>query len=178
MTQEEIENQKGIEQASKADVVKSEIKKDKKYLIDILGHSVVDKVYKDKVKYEKYCLKMMNIKAQGKIINYDLLSREKGLISLKVYQDDGLYEIINNFKINALHQNEAKLELDLSKPLEEQDPIIKLNLLTKKKRKNDDDLPDYFKSTKRTFSSFLVAKVEKRNLNPNKQMRLIEHPMQ
>ncbi|GJR24559.1 hypothetical protein Tco_0973086 [Tanacetum coccineum] len=125
---EEIENQKGIEQAVKADAIKSEIKKDKKYLIDILGHSVVNKVYKD--------------------------------------------------KLDALHQIEAKLELDLSKPLEEQDPIVKLNLLTKKKRKNDDDLHDYFKSTKRTFSSFLVAEVEKRNLNPNKQMTLIEHPMQ
>ncbi|GJU15466.1 hypothetical protein Tco_1143432 [Tanacetum coccineum] len=29
-----------------------------------------------------------------------------------------------------------------------------------------------------TFSTFLVAKVEKRNLNPNKQMRLIEQLMQ
>ncbi|GKC89126.1 hypothetical protein Tco_1149775 [Tanacetum coccineum] len=30
----------------------------------------------------------------------------------------------------------------------------------------------------RTFGTFLVAKVEKRNLNPNKQMRLIEQPKQ
>ncbi|GKC97386.1 hypothetical protein Tco_1167661 [Tanacetum coccineum] len=124
-------------------------------------------------------------------------------------------------RLDALHRTEAKLELDLSKTLDEQDPIIKLNLLVEKKRKNVDDLHDYFKPTKRykrsvqlgdhqavtilnelslgmilfnssqrkyfigiedfeelnnemTFSTFLVAEVEKRNLNPNKQMRLIE----
>nr|GEV95894.1 hypothetical protein [Tanacetum cinerariifolium] len=81
---------------------------------------------------------------------------------------------------------EGEQELDLSKPLEEQDPISKLNLLAKKKRKNVVDLHDYFKSTQRlhqgpeindlarTFNTFLVVEVEKRNLNPNKQMRLIK----
>ncbi|GKE35774.1 hypothetical protein Tco_1455096 [Tanacetum coccineum] len=52
-------------------------------------------------------------------------------------------------KLDALHKIEQELELDLSKPLEEQDPIIKLDLLAKKKRKHVDDLHDYFKSTKR-----------------------------
>nr|GEU40630.1 zinc finger, CCHC-type [Tanacetum cinerariifolium] len=42
-----------------------------------------------------------------------------------------------------------KLELDISKPLDGQDHIIKLNFLAKKKRKNADDLHDYFKSTRR-----------------------------
>ncbi|GJU92086.1 hypothetical protein Tco_1304509 [Tanacetum coccineum] len=106
------------------------------------------------------------------------------------------------------------MELDLSKPLDEHDHIIKLNLLAKKKRKHADDLHDYFNSTKRykksvyiedfkelnndmlyhvqeiffrlhqgpgmddlarTFSSFLVAEVDKRNRNPLKRMRMIEH---
>nr|GEX90472.1 hypothetical protein [Tanacetum cinerariifolium] len=201
---------------------------------------VVKKMYMDKIKYDKYCLMMLNRKAQGKIINYDMLSRGKGPITLKVYRDDGLEEIIQNFKASDL---ELELELDLSKPLEEQDLILKLNLLAKKKRKNADDLYDYFKSTKRykksvqfsdfqagivlnepslrmilfnskqrqdfisikdfdelnnkmlyniqeiffrhhkglgidylarNFSSLSVAKVDKRNLNPNKQMRMIE----
>nr|GEV22354.1 hypothetical protein [Tanacetum cinerariifolium] len=48
MTHEEIKNQKGIKHAVKADAAKSKIKKGKKYLINMLGHSVVDKVYKDK----------------------------------------------------------------------------------------------------------------------------------
>ncbi|GJV76606.1 hypothetical protein Tco_1508190 [Tanacetum coccineum] len=42
-----------------------------------------------------------------------------------------------------------ELEVDLSRPLEEPDPIIKLNLLAKRKMKNIDDLHYYFKSTKR-----------------------------
>ncbi|GKA55111.1 hypothetical protein Tco_0754060 [Tanacetum coccineum] len=108
-------------------------------------------------------------------------------------------------RLDALNKAKAELELYLSKPLEEQDPILKQNLLAKKKRKNVDDLHDYFKLTKRqdfisikdfeelnnemlynvqenffrhhkrsrmddlarTFSSLLVAIVEKRNLNPN-----------
>nr|GEU89060.1 hypothetical protein [Tanacetum cinerariifolium]GEW55530.1 hypothetical protein [Tanacetum cinerariifolium] len=203
MTQEEIENQKGIEQA-----VKSEIKKGKKYLIDILGHSVVDKVYKDKIKYDKYCLKMLNRRSQGKITNCDVLSKEKGPISLKLVPKGlklgGQQFTLMRKKLDALHQTEAKLELDLSKPLEEQDPIVKLNLLQRRKGKmmmtfmttssqqrgtrrlfslvmlgqfsrqrlhqglGMDDLA-------RTFNSFFYAKVEKRNLNPNKQMRLTEH---
>ncbi|GJX48501.1 hypothetical protein Tco_0273691 [Tanacetum coccineum] len=141
MTEEETKTQKSIEQAVKANVVRSKIKKGKKYLTDIVGQDVVEKMRQ---------------------------------------------------KLDALHKTEQELELDLNRPLEEQDPIIKLNLLAKKKRKNVDDLHDYFKSTKRykksvllhqgpgmddlakTFSSFSVAEVDKRNLNPNKQMRLIE----
>ncbi|GKB55768.1 hypothetical protein Tco_0911954 [Tanacetum coccineum] len=143
--------------------VASEIKNGKKDLIDIMGLDVVEKVYKDKVKYDKYCLKMLNRRAHGKITNYDVLSRGNGPISLKVYKDDGSNEIINNFqisdlqlgelremrqKLDALHKTEEELELDLNRPLEEQDLIIKLNILTKKKRKNPDDLHEYFKSTK------------------------------
>ncbi|GJS20174.1 hypothetical protein Tco_0448806 [Tanacetum coccineum] len=102
MTQEEIENQKCIKQAVKANVDRSEIKKGKKDLIDIVGFDVVEKVYKDKMRQ----------------------------------------------KLDALYKIEEELELDLSKPLEEQNPMIKMNLLARKKRKNDDDLHDYFKSIK------------------------------
>ncbi|GJY57030.1 hypothetical protein Tco_0456145 [Tanacetum coccineum] len=116
-----------------------------------------------------------------------------------------------------LHKTEAELEIDFNKPLGEQDPIIKLNDLARKKRKHADDIHDYSRSTKRykslvqyedhlarsvlnepclgmimfnshqrlhlgpgqddharTFSSFLLAEVDKRNLNPLKQMRAIE----
>ncbi|GJW37089.1 hypothetical protein Tco_0060009 [Tanacetum coccineum] len=226
MTEEKIKNQKGIKEVVKADVAKSEIKKGKQDLIDLMGFDVMENMYTYKVKYDTYCPKMQNRRAEGKITNYDVLSRGKGPITLKVYRDDGSEEIIQKSKpirqrLDALHGTEAELELDLSKTLDEQDPIIKLNLLVEKKRKNVDDLHDYFKPTKRykrlvhlgdhqaatilnepslgmilfnssqrkyfisiedfeelnnemTFSTFLVAEVEKRNLNPNKQMRLIE----
>ncbi|GKC07211.1 hypothetical protein Tco_0998821 [Tanacetum coccineum] len=51
-------------------------------------------------------------------------------------------------KLDSLYKIKEELELDLIKSLEEQDPIIKLNLLARKKRKNVDDLHDYFKSSK------------------------------
>ncbi|GJR61758.1 hypothetical protein Tco_1503920 [Tanacetum coccineum] len=181
MIEEEIKNQKGIEQAVKADVARSEIKKDCKY-------------------GARYGL---GVKAWSKVI--DACPKRTRACWTTIYTQI-------RQKLNALHKNEQELELDHSKPLKEQDPIIKLNLLAKKKRKHVGDLRGYFKSTKRqafiniedfeeinndmlyhvqdiffifhqgtvmddlakTFSSFLVAEVDKRNLNPLKQMRLNE----
>ncbi|GJV98292.1 UBN2 domain-containing protein [Tanacetum coccineum] len=175
----------------KADVAKNEIKKGKEKLIDLLGLEVVERMYKDKGKYDRYCNKILNRKAQGKIINYDVLSREKGPITPKVYRDDGFDEIIQNFKSSDLHLGEwrevmhvcsnrtgagwttiysqiqtrmenlhntkKELELDFSKPLGKQDPIINLNTLAKKKRKHADDFYDYFRSTKRYKTSVQFA---------------------
>ncbi|GJT73583.1 hypothetical protein Tco_1032869 [Tanacetum coccineum] len=84
-----------------------------------------------------------------------------------------------------------------------EDPLDKLNDLANKKRKHDDDIHYYFKAMKRlkssvqyedhlpeiffrlhqglsfddharTFSSLLLAEIEKRNLNPLKHMGVIE----
>ncbi|GKA91533.1 hypothetical protein Tco_0813403 [Tanacetum coccineum] len=78
-------------------------------------------------------------------------------------------------RLDAFHKTKEELELDFSKPLDEQDPILKLNLLAKKKRKDANDLHDYFRSTKRlhqgpgqddlarTFSSLLVAEALRRS---------------
>ncbi|GJY10571.1 hypothetical protein Tco_0378756 [Tanacetum coccineum] len=142
MPKEEIKNPKGIKELAKAESIKSERKSGKKFLIRTLGQDVVEKVYKYKVKYDKYYVKKMNRRAQGKITNCDVRTREKGPINLKVYIDDGLTEIIHIFKISDLHVGECR-------PMEERDPIIKLNLLAKRTRKNVDDLYDYFKSIKR-----------------------------
>ncbi|GJV18307.1 hypothetical protein Tco_1367327 [Tanacetum coccineum] len=106
--------------------------------------------------------------------------------------------------MDYLHTTEAELSIKLDIPLSEQDPLEKLNDLANKKRKHDDDIHDYFKANKRlkssvqyedhlpstvlnepvlgpgmddhakTFSSFLLAEIDKRNLNPLKQMRTIE----
>ncbi|GJV95229.1 hypothetical protein Tco_1546806, partial [Tanacetum coccineum] len=120
-------------------------------------------------------------------------------------------------RMDYLHTTEAELGINLDIPLSEQDPLDKLNDLANKKRKDADDIHDYFKANKRlkssvqyedhlpelkdfsntmlytvqeiffrrhqgpglddharTFSSFLLAEVDKRNLNPLKQMRTIE----
>ncbi|GJV92636.1 hypothetical protein Tco_1540449 [Tanacetum coccineum] len=55
--------------------------------------------------------------------------------------------------LDNLYKIKEELEVEFSKPLSEQDPIIKLNTLAKKKRKNVDDLYDYFRSTKRYKTS-------------------------
>ncbi|GJZ53845.1 hypothetical protein Tco_0608730 [Tanacetum coccineum] len=72
----------------------SQAKKGKEELIDLLGLDVVERMYKDKVKYDIHCHKMLNKRAPGKITNYDVLLRGKGLITLMVYKDNGSDEII------------------------------------------------------------------------------------
>ncbi|GKA54122.1 hypothetical protein Tco_0753071 [Tanacetum coccineum] len=107
-------------------------------------------------------------------------------------------------RIDYLRTTEDELRIDLDRPLSEQDPLDRLNDLANKKRKHDDDIHDFFRANKRlkssvqykdhtdieiflklhqgltlddharTFSSLLLAEIDKRNLNPLKQMRVIE----
>ncbi|GJS54442.1 hypothetical protein Tco_0627804 [Tanacetum coccineum] len=104
--------------------------------------------------------------------------------------------------MDYLHKTKAELGIDLDKALSEQDPLDKLNDLANKKRKHADNIHDYFRANKRlkssvqyedhlartvlnelvlglndhamTFSAILLVEVDKRNLNPLKQMRPIE----
>ncbi|GJZ95073.1 hypothetical protein Tco_0667276 [Tanacetum coccineum] len=107
-------------------------------------------------------------RAQGKITNCDVLTRGKGLLNLKVMDAcpkrigagwNTIYTYIRQ-KLDAIYKTKQELELDLSTPLEEQDPIIKLNLFSKKERKNVDDLHDYFKSTKRLLFVDLPSELD------------------
>ncbi|GJR40930.1 hypothetical protein Tco_1216614 [Tanacetum coccineum] len=150
LTEEQIKEQKRIEESAKDKVAKHEVEVRRKELVDLLGPDVVSK---------------------------------KGLITLKVYREDGTDEVIPNIKANDLHlaewkeivqacpnktrkgwttiyeqiktrmdylhQTEAKLGIDLNKPLSEQDPLDKQNELEKKKRKHADDIYDYFRANKR-----------------------------
>ncbi|GJW16912.1 hypothetical protein Tco_0024348 [Tanacetum coccineum] len=95
-------------------------------------------------------------------------------------------------RIDYLCTTEAELGIDLDKPLSEQDPLDRLNDLENKKRKHADDIHDFFRANKRLksstlrpyqgpgwimprpFSSLKLAEIDKRNLNPLKQMRVIE----
>ncbi|GJR97552.1 hypothetical protein Tco_0269726 [Tanacetum coccineum] len=106
--------------------------------------------------------------------------------------------------MDYLRTTEAELGVDLDRPLSEQDPLDRLNNLANKKRKHADDIHDFFRANKRlkssvqyedhlagivlnepilgprlddharTFSSLLLAEIDKRNLNPLKQMRVIK----
>ncbi|GJX39877.1 hypothetical protein Tco_0254867 [Tanacetum coccineum] len=80
----------------------------------------------------------------------DLLGPEvvnkKGPITLKVYREDDISEIIPEFKA-------TELGIDLDKPLSEQDPLDRLNDLENKKRKHADDIHEFFRANKRLKSS-------------------------
>nr|GEX92233.1 hypothetical protein [Tanacetum cinerariifolium] len=102
--------------------------------------------------------------------------------------------------MDYLQKTEAELRIDLDKPLREHDPLDRSNDLARKKRKHADDIHDHFRledfqnevlynaqeiffgihqdtrldDHPRTFSSLLLVEVDKKNLNPLKQMRAIE----
>nr|GFB47205.1 hypothetical protein [Tanacetum cinerariifolium] len=148
MTEEEIKNQKKVEQHIKVDLTKKEVELGREELVDLLRLEVVENVCKAKMK------------TRG------------GWTTI--------YSQIHT-TLKKLHKAKAELKLNFRKPLGEQDPIIKLNELSKKKTKHADDLHEYFMSTKRlhkgprtndlarTFSTFLVAEVDKRNMNPHRK---------
>ncbi|GKB80270.1 hypothetical protein Tco_0947165 [Tanacetum coccineum] len=142
--------------------------------------------------------KELKRRAKSRITNYDILTR-KGPITFKVYREDDTSEIIPEFKrlVDLL-----LVCMETTLPLSDQDPLDRLNDLENKKRKLADDIHDFFRANKRpkssvqykdhpasivlnepvlglndyarTFSSLLLAEIDKRNLNPLKQMRVIE----
>nr|GEU82777.1 hypothetical protein [Tanacetum cinerariifolium] len=103
LTKEEIKEQKRIEELVKADMAKKEEKMEKEKLFDLLGIDLMTNVYKAKMNYDKYCDKMLNIRALARITNNDIISKGKGPITLMVYKEDGSIETIPKFKANDLH---------------------------------------------------------------------------
>ncbi|GJY74145.1 hypothetical protein Tco_0478576 [Tanacetum coccineum] len=225
---------------------KAEIRKEE--LIDLFGTEVVNKYYNNKLQYDRYCDKMLNRRAKSRITNYDILTR-KGLITLKVYKDNDISEIIPEFKATDLHLSEwrevvkafrnkkgkgwtsiykqilermnylrttkAELGIDIDRPLTNKrlkssvqyedypagtmlnEPILGMILFNSYHRHDFVTIKDFrdfpntmlytiqevffrlnqgrgFDDHARTFSSLLLAEIDKRNLNPLKQMRVVE----
>ncbi|GKE51093.1 hypothetical protein Tco_1486249, partial [Tanacetum coccineum] len=71
-------------------------------LVDLLGIDFVTQYYNKKLLYDKYCVKMLKRRKSSKITNCDVHT-QKGSISLKVYSEDGIIEVILNLKVNDLH---------------------------------------------------------------------------
>ncbi|GJW75285.1 hypothetical protein Tco_0134655 [Tanacetum coccineum] len=222
LSAKEIECQKTIEAQTKVEAIEAKRIKCRDYLYKVLGEEVIEGFFR----------------------------KRKGS------NKDGTDETIRDFKFAQLSFHEwrekkvddfnkmaAYLEIQPSVPLSEQDLLLKLNLLAKKKRINFDEAQDFFRSTKRykasvqfdehqlgevlnelvlemvyfndprmqdfislndfddlndemlyldqetffrfhhgpgvddlsrIFSSLLLAKVDKRNLNPNTKMRVVE----
>ncbi|GJZ89926.1 hypothetical protein Tco_0661853 [Tanacetum coccineum] len=104
-------------------------------LIDLLGNDVVTQYYTKKLLFDNYCDKMLKRKKNPKITNC-------GLITQKIYREDGSDEVISNLKVSDLHSAEWR-EIDLNQPLKEQDPLNELIDLANKKIKRTSDLRDH-----------------------------------
>ncbi|GJW25590.1 hypothetical protein Tco_0039401 [Tanacetum coccineum] len=144
LTEEQIKEQKRIEESVKADLAKKEVELGREELVDLLGINVVTSTYKSKLKYDKYCDKMLNRRALGKITNYDAndlhLSEWREVMNVCPKRTGARWTTIYSqiqTRMENLYKIEAELELDFSKPLGKQDPIMKLNDLAKKKSKHD-----------------------------------------
>lgn len=81
-------------------------------MIKSLEPHLIDLFTKKKALYDKYCHIVLNRRAPGKITNVDILSRNKGPATLKIYRDDGDEEVIEEFKVKDLHWEEWKEFLD------------------------------------------------------------------
>ncbi|GKA80854.1 hypothetical protein Tco_0787546 [Tanacetum coccineum] len=171
LTEEEINHQKKLEEDAKVEAAKQEGEVRKAERVDLLGPEVVNKYYNDKLQYHIYYDKMLNRRAESRITNCDVLTR-KGLITLKVYRHNGTSEIIPNFKASDLHLGEWR-EVDFV-TIEDLKDFSNTMLYTVQeiffRRHQGPGMDDHAK----TFSSLLLAEIDKRNLNPLKQMRTIE----
>ncbi|GJV45131.1 hypothetical protein Tco_1429667 [Tanacetum coccineum] len=132
LTADQIKEQKKLEELAKADMAKQEVKLGKEELVDLLGINVVRGFYKAKLQKDPITLKVCpNKKGVGWSTIYGKIKT----------------------RMDYFHKTKAELEIDFSKPLSEQHPLDKLNDLARKKRKNADNIHDYFRSTKKFKSS-------------------------
>ncbi|GJZ62360.1 hypothetical protein Tco_0618497 [Tanacetum coccineum] len=168
--EEQINTQKKIEEEAKAEAARREGEIRKKELIDLLGPEVVNKYYNDKLQYDRYCDKMLNRRAKSRITNCDILTR-KGPITLKVYREDDTSKIIPEFKASDLHIANKRVKLSVQNKDHPAGTVLNKPVLEIFFRLHQGPgLDDHA----RTFSSLLLAKIDKRNLNPLKQIRVIK----
>nr|GEU46685.1 hypothetical protein [Tanacetum cinerariifolium] len=163
MTEEEIKNQKKVEQDIKVDLSKKVVDLGREELVDLLGSEVVEMYIKLKLS-----------------------------MTITASRDDGFDEIIQNFKASDLHLGEwmelmqfadqPSLGMILFNSHQRQDFIIieDFSNLNNEMLYNVQEI--FFRHHKvpgindlaKTFGTFLVDEVDKRNLNPLKKIRVIE----
>ncbi|GKE51772.1 hypothetical protein Tco_1486928 [Tanacetum coccineum] len=96
---EKTGEQNKIEESLKDEVAKQEVEKEKSELVDLMGIDIVTQYYNKKLMYNKYCDKVLKRRKSSKITNCDVLTT-RGLITLKVYREDGTNEVISNLKVS------------------------------------------------------------------------------
>nr|GEW91833.1 hypothetical protein [Tanacetum cinerariifolium] len=195
LNKEQISAQKKIEEEAKAKATEREGQIKKEELIGLLGPEGVNKYDNEKLQYERYCDKMPNIRAKSRITNCDILTR-RGLITLKVYREDDTTELgIDLDRPLSKHDTLDRLNDLANKKRKHADEIHDF-FRANKRLKSSVQYEDHLASTvlnepvleiffrlhqgpwlddhARTFSSLLLAEIDKRNLNPLKHMRVIE----
>ncbi|GKE23750.1 hypothetical protein Tco_1435262, partial [Tanacetum coccineum] len=101
LTVEKIEEPKRIEESLKAELAKQEVEKVKSEL-DLMDLDVVIQYYNKNLMYDKYYDKVLKRRKSSKITNGNVLTT-KGPITLKVYKEDRINEVISNLKVGDLH---------------------------------------------------------------------------
>ncbi|GJR53066.1 hypothetical protein Tco_0944466 [Tanacetum coccineum] len=162
LSEEDISQQKQIEEKAKAEAVAQEKEARRAELINLLGQEVVEQCFKNKIKYDKYYDKMLNRRATSRITNCDILTR-KGPIALKVYREDDTKKerMLMNFMISSEQSKGSNHQFHMK--------IISSSRIFFRLHQGP-GLDDYARS----FSTLLLTEADKRNLNPLKQMRTIE----
>ncbi|GKA00361.1 hypothetical protein Tco_0672911 [Tanacetum coccineum] len=185
LTEEEINHQKKLEEDAKPEAAKQKEKNCDK----MLNRRAISKITKCDVLTKKGPITLK-------------VYREDGTSEIIPNLKSSYLHL--GARMNYIHMTEAELGINLDTPLSKQDPLNKLNDLVNKKRKHADDIHDYFKANKRlkssvqykdhfpgtvlnepvigpklddharTFSSLLLAEVDKRNLNPLKQFESLK----
>ncbi|GJZ35146.1 hypothetical protein Tco_0580963 [Tanacetum coccineum] len=133
--------QKRIKESVKADMAKKEEEVGKKDLVDLLSIDVVKNVYKDKIKYDNYCDKILSRWVLEKITNCVVLSKGKSPITLKVYRDYGSIEIIPNFKASDMYLGEWREVIQCLGCEEKRSCEVKISCEAKRSREVKQSLP-------------------------------------
>ncbi|GJQ91506.1 hypothetical protein Tco_0002645 [Tanacetum coccineum] len=140
---------------------------------DKTGHGM-EKTVKDKAKSKP---KSQSSQKVNRKVNWS--KSKKGPITLKLYRVDGTDEVLPNFKANDLHLGEWRKVVKAcpnrtgkgwTTIYEQIQARMDYMHKTEHELHQGPGLDDHA----RAFSSFLLAEVDKRNLNPLKQMRAIE----
>ncbi|GJR12308.1 hypothetical protein Tco_0794960 [Tanacetum coccineum] len=183
-----------LEEDAKAEAAKQEGEVRKAELVDLLGPEVVKKYYNDKLQYDRYYDKMLNRIAISRITNCDdPLKKLNDLANKKRKHADDIHDY---FKANKRLKSSVQYK-DHLPGTELNEPVLGMIMFNSYHRQDFvtiEDLKDFsnimlytvqeiffrrhqgpgLDDHAKTFSSLLLAEIDKRNLNSLKQMRVIE----
>ncbi|GKA17245.1 hypothetical protein Tco_0697082 [Tanacetum coccineum] len=170
---------------AKAKAAKRENKVRKEELVDLLGPEVGNKYYNDQLQYDRYCGKMLNKRAESRITNCDIRSRidyihtneaELGInLDISLSKQDPLDKLNDLANKKRKHVDDIHDYFKANKRLKYKDfPEHAILYTPYKNLLQDSHQGPRLDDHARTFSTLLLAEIDKRNLNPLKQMRTIK----